>query len=138
MKKILFTILIATILFASCTTRIKRPIDLDFTDIGKVEQELIELVVSGDINVRGREITTNRKMITFELEIIITNGQDVPTNEDERKAFAKSIARVVRQNLQDENKFEIYRVRFETRSESNMGHTSRHTTYTFNLTELEV
>ncbi|HEV8285498.1 MAG TPA: hypothetical protein VGQ09_14385 [Chitinophagaceae bacterium] len=52
----------------------------------KVEKELTSLVSSENINLDGKEITKNKKTIS-ELEVSITNGHNIPTTDDEIKAF---------------------------------------------------
>jgi len=142
MRKIFALIIVCFAVFlTSCTTTTttRKQIDVALTDIDKVGQKLSEFLTAENINITGQEVTTNRKdvtNVTLELNITIINGQNIPTNDGEKRALGKSIARVIKEHLEDQNKFEIYRVRFENRFENSFMATSRHKTYTFNSTEL--
>jgi hypothetical protein len=106
-----------TALLASCTittTKAKGPV---FSDMGKVQNELANLVKAENINLNGKEITTNKKT-TSELEVAVTNGTNIPINEDERKALGKSIATSIKRNLKDPNEFDKYTVLFVTKIEN--------------------
>jgi len=103
-------------LLSSCTLTTTKTKNPGFTDQAKVENELMSLVTSENINLNGQEITKNRKT-TSELEIYITNGRNIPTNEDERRWLGKSIATCVKRNLKDANQFDTYKVLFVTRVE---------------------
>lgn len=107
-----------TVLLASCTTTTTKTKNPVLNDIHKVEKELTALVTAENINLNGKEITTNKKTTT-ELEVSITNGQNIPTNDDQRKVLGKSIAIAVKKNLKDQNEFGTYTVLFITKVESN-------------------
>jgi hypothetical protein len=122
-------------LLASCTITSTKTKDPVFTDMKKVQQELTGLVTAENINLDGKEITTNKKTRS-ELEISITNGQNIPTSEDDRKTLGKSIATVVKSNLKNPNEFDTYKVLFVTKVESE-GVTKRNWVgNTFSSTEL--
>ena len=117
-------ILCLSILLTSCavtTTKQKDPI---FENIQKVDMELTSLVKAEHINLAGTETTKNKK-ITTELQVEITNGQNIPENEEERKALGKSIAATVKKNLKDPNQFDSYTVLFITKVENSVA-TKRH------------
>lgn len=104
-------------MLASCamtTTKTKDPV---FTDMGRVQNELVSIVKAENINLTGKEITTNKKT-TSELEIAITNGANIPIADGERKALGKSIATSIKHNLKDPNEFDKYTVLFVTKVES--------------------
>jgi uncharacterized alkaline shock family protein YloU len=96
------------------TTKTKTP---GITDMGKFQQELTSIVKAENIHFTGKEITKNNK-VTSELEVSITNGQNIPANDDDRKALGKSIAKTIKSNLEDSNEFDIYKVLFVTKVES--------------------
>jgi starvation-inducible outer membrane lipoprotein len=104
-------------LLTSCTvttTKTKEPV---FNDIGKVENELVTLVKADNINLNGKEITVN-KNTTTELEVAITNGANIPNDDNERKTLGKSIATRIKTNLKDPNEYDKYTVLFVTKVES--------------------
>jgi hypothetical protein len=105
------------IVLAGCTVTTTKTKDPVFTDMNKFQQELSGVVTAEDVNFSGKEVTTNKKA-SSELEVSITNGQNIPTNEDERRALAKSIARIIKRNLKDQNEFSIYMVLFVIKVES--------------------
>ena len=114
--KPLFLIYCAAFL-ASCTMTSTKTKDPVFNDMVKTQKELTKIVTAEDINLNGKETTTNKK-VTSELEINITNGQNIPATEDERKALGKSIATLIKNNLKDKNEFDTFQVLFITKVES--------------------
>jgi hypothetical protein len=103
-----------TSVMVSCTlttTKTKAPV---FADVGRVKKELTSLVRAENINLAGKEITAYSKT-TSELEVDITNGKDIPTADNERKALGKSIAVSVKNNLKDPNAYDKYTVLFITK-----------------------
>lgn len=106
-----------TILLAGCTLTTTKKKDPVFDDVKKVVTELTSLVASENINLNGKEVAKNDKTTT-ELEVDVTNGKNIPTNDDERKALGKSIATTVKRNLKDKNEFETYTVLFVTTVET--------------------
>ena len=64
----------------------------------------------------GKEITSNEK-VSSELEIDITNGQNIPTDEKQMNDLGKQIAVVVKQALQDKSEYNTYNVLFVTKKE---------------------
>lgn len=113
-------LLLFLILITSCTettTKTRNPV---FISIDKIQSQLVSLVKADNINLNGKEITVydTHKKTTSELEISITNGQNIPTGEEERKALGKTVAAAVKSNLKDSNEFEKYTVLFITKVES--------------------
>jgi len=104
-------------LLGSCTVTTTRTKDPVFNDINQVEQELRGLITAENINLNGKEITSNKKT-TSELEVSITNGKNIPAGDDERKALGKSIATTIKNNLKDSREFDTYKVLFVTKTES--------------------
>ena len=109
--------LVVILLFASCnltSTKTKSP---SFIDINKAQKELANLIASENFNLNGKEVTQNKKA-TSELEVSIINGQKIPTNESERKALGKLIAKTIKNNLKDRNAYDSYSVLFVTKTET--------------------
>ncbi|MBC7748632.1 MAG: hypothetical protein H7Z76_08690 [Methylotenera sp.] len=136
MKKTKFYLLACfTFLVSSCTITTTKSKDPVFNDMSKVQNELTSLVKAENINLNGKEITKNKKA-TSELEVSITNGQNIPTSDDQRKVLGKSIASAVKNNLKDANQFDTYQILFITKTE-NGGVTKRNWVgNVFNSTEL--
>ncbi|HWI91326.1 MAG TPA: hypothetical protein VNT20_08620 [Flavisolibacter sp.] len=106
-----------TLLLLGCTITTTKTKDPVFTDIDRVQNELGNLVKAANINLNGKEITTNKKT-RCELEVAITNGVNIPTGDDERRSLGKSIAVSIKHNLKDPNEFDDYKVLFVTKIES--------------------
>jgi hypothetical protein len=96
------------------TTKIKDPV---FKDMNKFQKELAGLVTAENVNFSGKETTTNKKA-SSSLEVSITNGQNIPISEDERRALAKSIATVIKTNLKDSTEFGTYMILFVIKVEN--------------------
>lgn len=107
----------AVILMVSCTITTTKTKDPVFTDMSKVQNEMVTLVRAENIHISGKEITTKKK-ITSELEVVVTNGNSIPASDEERKALGKSIATSIKRNLKDPNEFEKYTVLFVTKVEN--------------------
>jgi hypothetical protein len=84
------------------------------TDAAIMQKDLNNMVTCENINVDGKEITTNGK-VNSQLEISITNGQNIPANEDQMKSLGKSIASYIKKSLKDKNEYENYTVLFVTK-----------------------
>jgi uncharacterized protein involved in exopolysaccharide biosynthesis len=123
-KKSLGLITFTTLFFIGCTTtatKTKNPVFSISTD--SLQVDLNKLVSCQGINLDGKEITTNGKATT-ELEIDITNGQNIPADEDQMNALGKQIAAKIKEALQDKAEYQTYKVLFITKTE-NSGVTSR-------------
>lgn len=96
------------------TTNTKNPIFSKSTD--SLQSELNKIVSCEGINLDGKEITTNGK-VSSEIEIDITNGQNVPTDENQMNELGKQIAVIVKDALQDKNEYNTYKVLFITKKE---------------------
>jgi hypothetical protein len=110
-------LLICLAVLSSCTfttTKTKNPI---FSDEAKVSNELTSIIKAENINLNGKEITTNNKTAS-ELEVSITNGINIPNSENQRKAFGKSIGTIIKSNLKDPNEYDTYKVLFVTKEET--------------------
>jgi hypothetical protein len=132
--KLLLFVYITTLL-PSCTMTTTKAKDPVFTDMSKVQNELVSLVKADNINLNGKEITTNKKT-TSELEVAITNGTNIPTGDDERKALGKSIATSIKRNLKDPNEYDKYTVLFVTKIGSSVATKRNWVGDVFNSTEL--
>lgn len=111
-------VFIATMLLASCTTtttKTKNPTFNKSTD--SLQMELNKLVSCQGIDLDGKEITTNGK-VSSELEIDITNGQNIPSDENQMNNLGKQIAVVIKGALQDKNEYDTYKVLFITKKEN--------------------
>jgi hypothetical protein len=108
-------LLLSVSLFAGCkmtTTRIKNPVFSVDTNI--LQGELAKLISCENINVAGKEINTNGK-INSQLEIDITNGQNIPIDKEQMIALGKSIAKVFKNDLKDQKEYNTYQVLFITK-----------------------
>ena len=105
-----------TITLISCTTTItksKSPLFGVQTDTLTVG--LNKMVRCENINLDGREITTNGKAAS-ELEVDIMNGKNIPADNDRMKALARTIAVYLKNALQDPREYDSYKVLFVTKT----------------------
>jgi len=124
MTKALSFVTLATLIVVGCTTtttKTKNSVFSKSTD--SLQVDLNKLVSCQGINLDGKEITTNGK-ITTELEIDITNGQNIPADENQMNALGKQIATGIKEALQDKTEYQTYKVLFIAKTES-AGVTSR-------------
>src|SRR5437588_9650486 len=118
MTKTLSLVTLATLLIVSCTTtttKTKNPVFSKPTN--SLQVDLNKLVSCEGVNLDGKEINTNGK-INSELEIDITNGQNIPTDENQMNALGKQIAMKIKEALQDKAEYQTYKVLFITKTES--------------------
>jgi len=87
------------------TTRAKVP---DIIESDELEKELVDLVTAENINVNGKEITTNGKTVT-ELEISVTNGQNLPQEVELQRILGRLLAKHVKLHLKDSTEFDNYK-----------------------------
>lgn len=123
MPKVL-SLVTAITLIVSCTTtttKTKNPVFSKPTN--SLQVDLNKLVSCEGINLDGKEINTDGKINT-ELEIDITNGQNIPTDENQMNDLGKHIAVEIKEALQDKAEYQTYKVLFITKTES-AGVTSR-------------
>jgi len=123
MPKVL-SLVTAITLIVSCTTtttKTKNPVFSKPTN--SLQVDLNKLVSCEGINLDGKEINTDGKINT-ELEIDITNGQNIPTDENQMNDLGKRIAVEIKEALQDKAEYQTYKVLFITKTES-AGVTSR-------------
>ena len=100
--------------FTSCsttTTKTKEPIFSTSTTI--VENEVTDIVSCKSINLNGKETTENGN-VTSELEIHITNGQNIPSDDTQMIDLGKKIAIVIKKGLKNSSEFQTFRVLFIT------------------------
>ena len=124
MTKTLSLVSLVTLHIIGCTmttTKTKNPVFSKSTE--NLQVDLNKLVSCEDVNLNGKEITTNGKINT-ELEIDITNGKNLPTDENQMDALGKQIAAEIKETLQDKTEYQTYKVLFITKTES-AGVTSR-------------
>ena len=110
MQRLLLFISVITSLI-SCTFTTTKSIDPIFSDTSTIRSELRRTISAENINLDGKQITTDGKLTT-EMDINIINGKDVPTNEAEIKNLGKSIAEIIKNNLKNKDQFETYKVLF--------------------------
>lgn len=130
-----YSLICIIFLIASCTlttTKTKTPV---FRDAEKVKNDLTVLVKAENINLAGKEVSVNKR-VTSELEVNVTNGQNIPTGSEERKALGRSIAITIKSNLQDPGEYDKYTVLFVTKQVSNGVTTRKWIGDVFNSKEL--
>ncbi len=96
------------------TTTIKEPVFNKSTD--SIQLDISKIVSCQEINVSGKEISKNNKK-NSELEIDITNGQNIPTDQNEMIVLAKQLAIVIKKSLQNDNEYQTYKVLFVSKTE---------------------
>lgn len=117
MTKALSFVTLTILIVVSCTTtttKTKNPVFSKSTD--SLQAHLNKLVSCQGINLGGTEVTTNGKTTT-ELEIDLTNGQNIPTGENQMNALGKQIAAEIKEALQDKAEYQTYKVLFITKTE---------------------
>lgn len=115
MTKLTSLILLMAFIIVSCTmttTKTKTPLFNKSTD--SLQVDLNKLVSCNGINIDGKEITINGK-VSSELEIDINNGQNIPSDENQKKNIEKQIAVIVKQALQDKSEYNTYKILFVTK-----------------------
>src|SRR5690606_11986582 len=113
---LLFIFLISIHLSCTRTTRVAHhPV---FTNQAQAENELVGLLKAENVNLSGIQSTPNGQ-VSRELDVTEINGMDIALNADLQNALQKSIASSIRRNLQDPNQFDIYKVLFVEKTESN-------------------
>lgn len=131
---ILFSLMLQV--FISCTTtttRTKEPVFNKSTD--SIENELNALVACKGINLNGKETTDNGN-VTSELEIQITNGQNIPTDDTQMIDLGKKIAIVIKKGLKNSSEFQTFRVLFITETDNSGITTKNWIGKTFKIEEL--
>lgn len=122
--KVLSLITAITLLIVSCTTTTTKTKNPVFSKPpNSLQADLNKLVSCEGINLDGKEINTDGKINT-ELEIDITNGQNIPSDENQMNDLGRRIAVEIKEALQDKAEYQTYKVLFITKTES-AGVTSR-------------
>jgi hypothetical protein len=120
----------------SCTTTTTRTKEPVFnTSTISLENELNALVSCKGINLNGKETTENGN-VTSELEIHITNGQNIPTDDAQMIDLGKKIAIVIKKGLKDSSEFQTFRVLFITETDNSGISTQTWKGKTFKIEEL--
>jgi len=117
MTKLVSLVLLMTLIIVSCTlttTKTKAPLFSKSTD--SLQADLNKIVSCEGINIDGEEITTNGK-VSSELEIDITNGHNIPADENQMDDLGKQIAVIVKQSLKDKGEYNTYKVLFVIKKE---------------------
>jgi hypothetical protein len=128
-------LLFASIFVVSCSVRHTKKNDPIFADIEKTKSEIGNLIQAENINISGKEITTGKDS-TSELEIVVTNGQNVPATENERIFLSKSLAKSIKNNLTHTDQFETYNVKFITRTKGESMTVDKYIIDTYKIKEL--
>ncbi len=105
-------LLFSLLIIESCTlttTKQKAPVFSESDD--SLQSELNQLVTCQNLNVDGKEITTEGKTSSV-LEIDVVNGRGIPAKEDQMAALGKRIAAKIKEALQDKNEYNAYKVLF--------------------------
>lgn len=124
MRKIFILSTLAALLIISCTTTITKTKSPAFNkSMDSLQSDLNKLVPCQGINIDGKEIIINGKPAA-ELEIDITNGQNIPADENQMNNLGKQIASKIKEALQDKEEYQTYKVLFITKTEKG-GVTSR-------------
>lgn len=110
-----FKVLLLSLALAGCnftTTKVKNP---DFKiDMEEVETNLKKSVTCEHIIITGAEINTNGKN-TSKLIVQVINYSNIPSDEIQIKELGKSIALQLKQELKNQNDFNVYEVFFVTK-----------------------
>jgi hypothetical protein len=125
-----------TTTLSSCTTTItksKSPLFAVQTDT--LTLGLNKMVTCENINLDGREITTNGKPAS-ELEVDIMNGKNIPADNDQMRVLAKRIADYLKRALRDPREYDSYKVLFVTKTMTNGVTTRSWVGVAFKLNEL--
>ncbi len=77
----------------------------------QLQKDLKQLVSCEDVNLNGKEISTNGKTKS-ELEIDIINSRDIPVDDDQMIFLGKLIASDLKKSLKDQNQYDSYKVLF--------------------------
>jgi len=121
----LAVIVFISIIFIKCTTTVSKTKDPTFNvEVKTIQSDLKKIVTCENINLSGKEITSDGK-VNSELEISITNGKNIPTDDLELKALGKQIASDIKKSLKDSNEYNKYTVLFVTVT-TDSGVTKRH------------
>jgi len=106
--------LLSSMLFVGChftVTNIKTPVFSENADT--IRTTLNKMVSCENINLNGKVTSTDGK-INSTLEINITNGKNIPSDQDQMITLGKSIGTEVKKALKDKNEYDTYQVLFIT------------------------
>jgi len=104
--------LLTSILFIGCNYTVTKTKHAVFSvDESIVQTNLNKLVTCENINLAGKEVTSNSKT-TSELEVDIMNGQNIPADTEQMNTLAKSIAVELKKSLKDPNEYDKINVLF--------------------------
>jgi hypothetical protein len=138
MKEIAYPIVFLSlaILLASCKfTRTKNKIPA-FKNMNELKIELSKVISAENVNVNGKEVTTNGKT-AFELEISITNAQRVPEADELKRVLGKWVAKVVKSHLKDTSEYGVYKVLFIDKQANNEATKQNLASYNYVYEELD-
>jgi hypothetical protein len=82
-------------------------------EVKAIQDDLSKIVTCKNINLNGKEVTTEGKATT-ELEISIINGKNIPDDNTQLRTLGKAIASVLKKSLKDQNEYNTYKVLFVT------------------------
>ena len=124
------------IMVAACTFTTNFPLTPDFrVGIDTVASYLDNLSPAQHFNFDGVKKTVNGTA-TRTLEITVTNGKNVPTEDRALSALAKTMAVYVKSQLKDSTEYDIYDVRFDSQKKSDGVTSNSFNTIEFKTSEL--
>lgn len=105
-----------SIFLTGCTITTTKSKDPVIDNIDQLKNELNNLLGSANVNLTGKEVSTNNKK-NSELEVRITDGGNIPVDEDLRRTLFRMIAKLVKSHLKDSSEFNSYSVSFLKKTE---------------------
>jgi len=114
------------------TTRVKTPV---INNMNQLRIELADLITAENINLNGKEITTNGKSVS-ELEVKVVNGRGLPSTDELRKALGRLLAKHVKLHLKDTSQFNNYKTTFASQQTKSGVTKSNWISYTYSSWEL--
>lgn len=108
-----------SIFLFSCTITTTKSKDPIIDNADQLKSELNHLLGTANVNLTGKEVTANDKSIA-ELEVRITDGGNIPVDEDLRRTLFRMIAKLIKSHLKDSSEFNSYTVSFLKKTESDI------------------
>ena len=141
MTKTISLLALISTLIVGCvtTTKTKNPVFAVSTDSLNVSLTNVLLLHHVDscknINLDGEEKTTNG-YASSEMNIKITNGKNIPTDEKQMTELEKQIALVVRNSLSNKNEYGTYNIYIVTKKDDGGISLKTYKEQTFDLKDL--
>lgn len=127
----ILVLLFLLVLISSCKfTKTNNKI-LEFNvGIEVIDSSLKTLIQFENTNIEGKQLSVN-SVITNIVNIKITNGVNLPTNDEDLRALAMKIAKQIKQYVKNESDFEKYNVIFAKVTGNSAVKTSTFTSFEF-------